>query len=77
VEAGSIEIQLVAGEFTSGGGNGVFLDKGQPVSLVNASEQVTYTVRYIRPITDTSGFSAGTATSPTSSSAAQTVTGGF
>lgn len=49
VSAKSIELELVAGEFTSGGGDGVFLDKGDLVSLVNASEQVTYKVKFLRP----------------------------
>lgn len=48
VSAGAIELELVAGEFTSGGGDGVFLDKGDLVSLVNASEQVTYKVKFLR-----------------------------
>ncbi len=57
VRGGSIEIELIAGEFTAGGGSGVVLDKGEEVSLVNASEQVTYRVTYLRPIQDdSSGF---------------------
>jgi hypothetical protein len=50
VRGDSIEIELVAGEFTAGGGSGVLLDKGEEVSLVNASEQVTYRVTFLRPI---------------------------
>lgn len=50
VSAASVEIELVAGEFTAGGSIGTILDKGQIVSLVNASEQVTYKVKYITPI---------------------------
>lgn len=53
VNADDIEIALVAGEFTSSGGDGTFLDKGDMVSLVNASEQVTYRVKYLRPIKST------------------------
>lgn len=53
VNAGEIEIELVAGEFTSGGGVGTFLDKGELVSMVNASEQITYRIKYLRPITST------------------------
>lgn len=53
VNAGEIEIELVAGEFTSGGGVGTFLDKGDLVSMVNASEQITYRIKYLRPITST------------------------
>jgi hypothetical protein len=49
-----VEIALIAGEFTSSGGEGTYLDKGDLVSLVNASEQVTYRVKYLRPITSTS-----------------------
>lgn len=55
VSGSSIEIELVAGEFTSSGGDGTFLDLGDMVSLVNASEQVTYRVKYLRPITATTG----------------------
>lgn len=58
VTAGDIEIELIAGEFTSGGGVGTLLDKGELVSLVNSSEQLTYRVKYMRPITasDTISF---------------------
>lgn len=52
-----IEIALVAGEFTTSGGDGTYLDKGDMVSLVNASEQVTYRVKYLRPIAGESGVS--------------------
>lgn len=48
VNAGSIEVELIAGEFTTGGGSGVVLDKGELVSLVNASEQLTYRVKFMR-----------------------------
>jgi len=51
VKAGEIEVELIAGEFTAGGGVGVFLDKGELVSMLNGSEQVTYRVKYLRPIT--------------------------
>lgn len=54
VSANEIEISLIAGEFTSSGGDGTFLDRGDLVSLVNASEQLTYRVKYLRPITGTS-----------------------
>lgn len=57
VNANEIEIDLVAGEFTSSGGTGTFLDKGDLVSMVNASEQVTYRVKYLRPITSSSDIS--------------------
>jgi hypothetical protein len=53
VTASDVEIELVAGEFTSNGGDGTFLDLGDMVSLVNSSEQVTYRVKYLRPITST------------------------
>lgn len=48
VNAGSIEVELIAGEFTTGGGSGVVLDKGELVSLVNASEQLTYRIKFLR-----------------------------
>lgn len=48
VNGGSIEVELIAGEFTTGGGSGVVLDKGELVSLVNASEQLTYRVKFLR-----------------------------
>ena len=51
VTAGDIEIELVAGEFTSGGGVGTVLDKGELVTLVNSSEQLTYRVKFLRAIT--------------------------
>jgi hypothetical protein len=54
VNDNDIEIALLAGEFTSSGGDGTFLDKGDLVSLVNSSEQVTYRVKYLRGITSTS-----------------------
>lgn len=54
VSGADIEVELLAGEFTSGGGDGLFLDKGDMVSLVNSSEQVTYKVKYLRPISDSS-----------------------
>jgi hypothetical protein len=54
VSSGDIEIELVAGEFTTGGGTGTVLDKGELVSLVNASEQLTYRIKYLRPITESS-----------------------
>ena len=57
VSASDIEIALVAGEFTSSGGDGTFLDKGDLVSMVNASEQVTYRVKYLRPIAGTDAVS--------------------
>jgi hypothetical protein len=55
VSGGSVEVELIAGEFTSGGGSGVLIDKGELVSLVNASEQLTYRVKYLRPISGSSG----------------------
>jgi hypothetical protein len=60
VTATTAEIELVAGEFTSGGSIGTVLDKGQVVSLVNASEQVTYKVKFESPIASGSGLSLGT-----------------
>ena len=57
VGAGTIELELVAGEFTSGGGVGTLLDKGELVSLVNGSEQLTYRVKYLRPVVDTGAIS--------------------
>lgn len=58
VTANDIEIELIAGEFTSGGGVGTVLDKGELVSLVNSSEQLTYRIKFLRGIasTDTIGF---------------------
>ena len=56
VSAADIEIELIAGEFTSGGGVGTVLDKGELVSLVNSSEQLTYRIKYLRPITSTDGI---------------------
>ncbi len=57
VSGGNIEIELIAGEFTSGGGSGVLLDKGEEVSLVNSSEQLTYKMTYLRPIKGSDGIS--------------------
>ncbi len=57
VTASDIEIELVAGEFTSGGGVGTILDKGELVSMVNASEQLTYRIKYMRPITSADAIS--------------------
>lgn len=59
VDAGSVEVELIAGEFTTGGGSGVVLDKGELVSLVNASEQLTYRVKYLRPVTSTNNIEWG------------------
>lgn len=56
ITAGNIEIELIAGEFTSGGGSGVLIDKGELVSLVNASEQLTYRVKYMQPVKGDSGI---------------------
>jgi hypothetical protein len=53
INASNVEVELIAGEFTTGGGSGVVLDKGELVSLVNASEQLTYRVKYLRPIAST------------------------
>ena len=50
VSAGEVEVELVAGEFTSDGASGLFLDKGDLVSLVNSSEGRTYRVKYLRPV---------------------------
>lgn len=47
VSSTEIEIELVAGEFTAGGGVGTVLDKGDLVSMVNASEQVTYRLKFL------------------------------
>ncbi len=57
VTATDIEIELIAGEFTSGGGIGTVLDKGELVTLVNSSEQLTYRVKFLRPITSTDAIS--------------------
>jgi hypothetical protein len=57
INASNVEVELIAGEFTTGGGSGVVLDKGELVSLVNASEQLTYRVKYLRPVTSTAGIS--------------------
>ena len=57
VTASDIEIELVAGEFTSGGGVGTVLDKGELVSLVNSSEQLTYRVKYLRGVAGTDAIS--------------------
>lgn len=57
VTATDIEIELIAGEFTSGGGVGTILDKGELVSMVNASEQLTYRIKYMRPISSADGIS--------------------
>ncbi len=56
VTANDIEIELIAGEFTSGGGVGTVLDKGELVSLVNSSEQLTYRVKYLRGIASADGI---------------------
>jgi hypothetical protein len=57
VTANDIEIELIAGEFTSGGGVGTVLDKGELVSLVNSSEQLTYRIKYLRGIASTDSIS--------------------
>ena len=51
-----IEVELIAGEFTTGGGMGTILDKGDLVTVVNSSEQVNYRVKYLRPIVDSTGI---------------------
>lgn len=56
INSGNIEIELIAGEFTSGGGSGVLIDKGELVSLVNASEQLTYRVKFMRAVKGDSGI---------------------
>ena len=56
ISGGNIEVELIAGEFTSGGGSGVLLDKGEEVSLVNSSEQLTYVVTYLRPVKGSDGI---------------------
>lgn len=50
VTASAIELELVAGEFTDGGGTGTVLDKGDLVGLLNASEAKTYKVKFVRAI---------------------------
>lgn len=55
VSAATVELDLVAGEFTAGGGQGTVLDKGHLYSLVNASEQVTYKLKYLKPVVSESG----------------------
>lgn len=50
VTSSQIEIELIAGEFTVGGGSGTLLDKGELVSLLNSSEQLTYRIKYLRPL---------------------------
>ena len=57
INASNVEVELIAGEFTTGGGSGVVLDKGELVSLVNASEQLTYRVKYLRPVASTDSIS--------------------
>lgn len=57
VTANDIEIELIAGEFTSGGGVGTLLDKGELVSMVNSSEQLTYRIKYLRPIASADAIS--------------------
>ena len=54
VTPSAIELELVAGEFTDGGGTGTVLDKGDLVSLLNASEQQTYKVKYLGPESNSS-----------------------
>jgi hypothetical protein len=56
VSGGDIEISLLAGEFTGDHSDGLFLDKGDLKQLVDASEQVTYKIKYLRPLTDTSNM---------------------
>ncbi|MCW2949762.1 MAG: hypothetical protein JWN41_775, partial [Thermoleophilia bacterium] len=55
VDAGSIEVSLLAGEFTGDHSSGLILDKGDLKSLVDASANLTYKVKYLRGIVDTSG----------------------
>jgi hypothetical protein len=55
VDAGSIEISLLAGEFTGDHSDGLFLDKGDLKSLVDASADITYKVKFLRALADTSG----------------------
>jgi hypothetical protein len=54
VAPGSIEISLLAGEFTGDHSDGLFLDKGDLKSLVDASANITYKVKYLRATTDVS-----------------------
>lgn len=56
VSNGDIEISLLAGEFTGDHSDGLFLDKGDLKQLVDASEQITYKIKYLRPLTDTSNL---------------------
>ncbi|MEO6866898.1 MAG: hypothetical protein ABI200_02645 [Gaiellales bacterium] len=56
VNGKTIEIELVAGEFTTSGGTGVFLNKGETVSVLNQSEQLNYRVKYLRPVTATASI---------------------
>jgi len=55
VSGTDVEIELIAGEFTSGGGDGVFIDKGELLTFLNSSEGVDYKVKYVRPIKDSAG----------------------
>lgn len=54
VSADNLEIELVAGEFTDSS-QGIYLDKGELTSFLNQSEQLTYKVKYLRPITSSDG----------------------
>ncbi|MBC7462578.1 MAG: hypothetical protein H7287_14580 [Thermoleophilia bacterium] len=54
VASDSIEIALIAGEFTGDGGDGLFLDKGDLVKLLDQSENITYKTKFLRPLVDAS-----------------------
>jgi len=55
VSASSIEIELVAGEFTAGGANGTIIDRGQLLTMANASEGTVYRVKYLSPLAASAG----------------------
>ncbi|MCW2955144.1 MAG: hypothetical protein JWO69_13, partial [Thermoleophilia bacterium] len=59
VTATSVELSLIAGELTTSGAQAFYLDKGRAVGLLNASEQVTYKVRFVRPVENSSGITGG------------------
>lgn len=50
VSSSDIEIELIAGKFVTNNGSGLFLDRGKLLTLANQSEQMTYRIKYLRPI---------------------------
>lgn len=52
IDKDSVEISLLAGEFTGDGSDGLFLDQGDLVKLLDQSANITYKTKYLRPVVD-------------------------